>query len=99
MKAKAKAVSKYEFLKHCAAIDFVPKGVLPIVPLKIADPPTHLKEQWNETIVECSNKLLRILTEFHLSQIKRKWPRISSHELVTLFYLNLLPTFQHCRQN
>ena len=43
LKDKVKAVSKYKFLKHCMAIDYVPKGVLPVVPLKIVDPPAQLK--------------------------------------------------------
>ena len=72
LKDKAKAVSKYEFLKHCTAIDFVPKGVLPVVPLKIADPPAQLKAKWNDTIVECGNKLMNILIDFHLEHIKSK---------------------------
>ena len=91
LKDKAKAVSKYEFLRHCAAIDYVPKGVLPIVPLKITDPPTPLKEQWNETIVECGNKLLRILIEFHLSQIKSK--EEMAQDIITRASHIILPEF------
>ena len=72
LKDKAKAVSKYEFLKHCTAIDFVPKGVLPVVPLMIVDPPAQLKAKWNDIIVECGNKLMNILIDFHLEHIKSK---------------------------
>ena len=54
-KDKVKAMSKYEFLKHCTAIDYIPKRILSIIPLKVADPPIHLKEQWNKTTVECGN--------------------------------------------
>ena len=34
---KARALSKYEFLKHCTAHDYIPKGVLPMVPLKFKE--------------------------------------------------------------
>ena len=67
-----KAVSKYEFLNHCTAVDYIPKGVLPVVPLKIVDPPAQLKAKWNDTIVECGNKLMRILIDFHLELIKSR---------------------------
>ena len=40
-----------------------------MVPLKIVDPPQCLKEQWDETLKECGQKLLRILIDHHKSQI------------------------------
>jgi len=39
------------------------------VPLKIVDPPASLKEKWERALKECSSQLLRILVDFHCSQI------------------------------
>ena len=69
LKDKARAVSKLNFLRHCATRDLIPKGAQINVPLKIVDPPVSLKEKWEGTLKECSNHLLRILVDFHRSQI------------------------------
>ena len=69
LKDKAQAVSKLNFLRSCATRDLIPKGVQINVPLKIVDPPASLKEKWEGTLKECSNHLLRILVDFHRSQI------------------------------
>jgi len=47
----------------------LPKGVLPKVPIKIVDPPPSLKEKWEAALMECGNKLTRILIDFHKDQI------------------------------
>ena len=39
------------------------------MPLKIVDQPASLKEKWEKAIKECSSQLLRILVDFHRSQI------------------------------
>ena len=69
LRGKARAVSKYQFLRHCTSRDLLPKGVTPVVPLKIADPSQSLKDQWDDTLKECGHKLLRILIDYHKSQI------------------------------
>ena len=70
LKNKDQATQKCDFLRSCVACNLLPKGVLPKVPLKIKEPPLALKEQWEVTLTECGNKLLRILIiDFHKSQI------------------------------
>ena len=69
LKRKVRATHKCEFLRNCVARNFLPKGVLPRVPIKIEDPPSSLKEKWNTTLQECGNKLLRLLIDFHRGQI------------------------------
>ena len=69
LKGKARANSKYQFLRHCMARDLIPKGMTPKVPLKIENPPQALKDQWDETLRDCGAKLLRILMSHHRDQI------------------------------
>ena len=69
LKSKVRAASKCEFLRNCVVRNFIPKGVLPKVPIKIENPATTLKEKWDATLKECGNKLLRALIDFHRGQI------------------------------
>jgi len=69
LKNKVQATTKCDFLRNHVARNFLPKGVPPKVPIKIVDPPPSLKEKWEAALMECGNKLTRILIDFHKDQI------------------------------
>ena len=54
---KSKASSKCEFLHSCLAQNTLPKGVTPIVPLKIMNVPSDLENKWNNILHDCGRLL------------------------------------------
>ena len=98
LRKKAQAVSKYQFLRHCAACSTIPKGLQLNAPLNIEEPSRNLKEKWVEVQRECNNKLLNSLLDHHRGQIHSN-EELAQETIIKLrwaksYYQNLLLTFQ-----
>ena len=44
-------------MRSCITKNSFPKGTSPTVPLKIMDPPEHLKKEWSNILQECAKQL------------------------------------------
>ena len=91
LREKARATSKFLFLRKCVAHDNIPKGLKPTVPLKIIEAPTSLKEKWAKILKECSNKLIQALIDYHKSQISSN--EELAHDTIVQASQIILPEF------
>ena len=53
LKDRSKATFKCKFLCSCLAQDTVPKGAIPIMPLKIMNAPSDSENKWNNSLHDC----------------------------------------------